>query len=100
MKYTSEKLEEISYALEGESVNLTYRVLLESMYFSPGVNIREEENKTYLDIVRCKVAGTCDVQYVSHFNEDGSQSVTIKAPIDPSAVWVEGENGNKLITDY
>lgn len=73
---------------------------MESVYYSPGVNLRQEGGYTYLDIVRCKIDDQCPVQFASEYQEDGSQKVTVRSDVDAAHIFVEGETEAKSLSDF
>lgn len=47
------------------TLRLSYRVLLETAWFSPGANIRREGQDCILSIVRCRIGERCAVDVAS-----------------------------------
>lgn len=98
MIYAAEKIKALSYDKDGSKLDLNYKVLMESMYFSPGVNLRTEEGKVYLDIVRCKLNEECPTQFKSEYLEDGSQKVQVETNHDVSEIYIYGSEEIKPIS--
>jgi hypothetical protein len=61
MDYKITDILDISYTITDKEVELSYTPLMESLYYSPGVDLLESDGVTVILIRRCNINSKCDV---------------------------------------
>ncbi len=66
-----------------DRLEINYRPLSESLYFSPGISLREHADHIEVMFVRCAIKDKCTVSHAAQSNADGVLSVVIPLPTLP-----------------
>jgi len=98
MKYDVIDIDSLSYEASEGALKLKYKVLMESLYFSPGINLREEGGKVYLDIVRCRIDDKCAVDFDAEYDDEGASLVTLSTDVSVDDMYVSGAKEETALT--
>ncbi len=60
-----------------KTTEIVYKPMLESMYYSPGANHRQENGRTKVTLVRCKIDKKCPVDVVAKNAGQGQWKIII-----------------------
>jgi len=61
MSYETNNIFNISYIIDDTKLNLTYSPLMETLYYSPGIDIIENDNELIIIIRKCDYDEKCEV---------------------------------------
>lgn len=92
--YNAHEITLASATIEAESLNISYRTPLESLYFSPGIKVETVAGNTTLTIVRCNINSQCDTDVKAALNQGVySATVTMANASDLNSVFIADTNG-------
>jgi hypothetical protein len=92
-QYKQSEVEVVSVkTVENGDVHITYRPRLESLYYSPGVNVEVRDGRAKLSFIRCQIADKCKVAYPATNAEQAGKIVKLPGGIKAiDAVFSDGE---------
>jgi hypothetical protein len=82
--YRLDQINMLTAAQRGaDRLEISYRPLSESLYFSPGISLREHSDHLEVMFVRCPIKDKCSVSHAAQSGADGVLSVLIPLPTLP-----------------
>jgi hypothetical protein len=94
--YSPDQLTEISVeSVSEDTVKIVFNTMLETLYYCPGLNVSEKDNKILLDFIRCSIKEKCPVTHEAQQGEGGSYFVLVKN--DGNPILIQYKNGEKKI---
>ncbi|MBR9827793.1 MAG: hypothetical protein GYB41_03985 [Oceanospirillales bacterium] len=91
IKYDLSQLNNFSYTKKDKSIHIKYQPTLESLYFSPGINIHIENEKIILEVLRCNVNKECKPDLKSEYDDQGYANVVITQNYDTGKIFISGD---------
>ncbi len=80
--YAKEDIEIISASAGlGNTTEVTYRPILDTIYFCPGATVKVAAERTKVSFVRCALKEKCAVDASAERLSDGKWKITILAPL-------------------
>ncbi|WP_282178276.1 hypothetical protein [Vibrio nereis] len=86
--YDVSDISELSYELAEDSLSVSYSLVLETLYYSPGVNIKIKGNDIIIDIIRCNVNDECSVDILTTMSNSNKKIVIVREKVKPSRVYI------------
>jgi len=91
-QYNAQDISVEALSVDAATMKINYRVPLESLYFSPGINVAMEEGKTVLTFVRCNINDQCKANSKAQFSQGLYQAeLTVLNSLNLSEVYVTDE---------
>jgi hypothetical protein len=78
--YTQDQLQNKKIESIDGGYRVTFTPMLETLYYSPGIDIVAEGNTHRIKVVRCKIKQTCEVDYKAVYTPERSLEVTLQFP--------------------
>lgn len=76
---------------------LSFRIPMESLFFSPGLRVQKKTDGDYYSVVRCRVGASCDVDLRAPENATG-EVVEIKLPSKSAEkVFLSGKTSSRRL---
>ncbi len=76
MNYTTDQLTDVFYHIKGNTVSLRYSALMESLYYSPGVDVDVHDDYALIYVKRCNIKSECKAEFDA--TQDSAQKVQIE----------------------
>jgi hypothetical protein len=92
-RYPAEKVQIESTTREGDEVRIVYRVPLESVFFSPGVQTTRVDADTVVVVARCGIKDTCPV---AHKAVPVGSAYEVRLPLPPGGLFLDTPGGVRL----
>lgn len=86
--YDVSDISELSYELAEDSLSVSYSLVLETLYYSPGVNIKIKGNDIIIDIIRCYVNDECSVDILTTMSNSNKKIIIVREKVKPSRVYI------------
>lgn len=78
--------------LSSGSTEILFRPILDSLYYCPGVSIRQDSSRQKISFVRCGIKEKCDVDAVAEKMDQGKLKVVVPSvPESIDMVFRDGE---------
>jgi len=90
MEYNSDKITIVSVEQNANKVKVSYRTIMETLYFCPGVLVKETAKNISVVFVRCGIKDECPVTLKAQQGEDGIDIVEIENKVLPIFLVYEG----------
>lgn len=82
--YRLDQISMLTAAKRGaDRLEISYRPLSESLYFSPGISLRQRADHLEVMFVRCPIKDKCAVSHAAQRGAEGVLSVSIPLPTVP-----------------
>ena len=88
MSYRVDDLSDIKFEVEGGYIKLSYRPILETLYYSPGINYSVSGEHLVIDVVRCHINDECEVDEKSSQEDMNVVSIKIEKVSDPNKIFI------------
>ena len=95
MEYNSDKITIVSVEQNENKVKISYRAIMETLYFCPGVLVNETADNIEISFVRCGIKSECPVTLKAQQGEEGIDVIEIDNKGLPIIMVYEGGK-NKL----
>lgn len=77
--YKSDQINFINIdAIDKKTVRITYSPMLETLYFSPGLNVKEASDMIQLSFIRCPIKEKCKVTHIIQPNSNGNYIIEVE----------------------
>jgi len=88
MYYDISDISELSYELADDSLAISYSLPLETLYYSPGIDLKVNGDDVIINIVRCSINDKCSVDLVTTRSDDNRQVASVRKQVEPSRVYI------------
>ena len=92
-RYPAEKVQIESTTREGDELRIVYRVPLESVFFSPGVQAKRVDTNTVVVVARCGIKDTCPV---THKAVPVGGAYEVRLPLPAGEIFLDEPGGVRL----
>jgi len=94
MSYEASDISNISYNIDEKKLVLTYSPLLETLYYSPGIDLLVSENALIVKVIRCKIKSLCEVDIKAKPELGFTNNITInlKKSYTASQIFINEPN--------
>jgi len=88
MHYETSDISELSYRIEGGTLSVAYSLPLDTLYYSPGVDVSDSSNDTLIRIKKCSVDKKCTVGIPTNQIDGNKAMFILNTTRDPSKIYV------------
>ncbi|MGF1725672.1 hypothetical protein [Photobacterium nomapromontoriensis] len=88
MRYEITDITDVTYTTDGKGLTLSYTLPLETLYYSPGVDVSDSADGTLLIIRKCSINNKCEVDIQSEHAEASREVLVLDTQEDPSRIYV------------
>ncbi len=90
VEYPANKVKIAELKTTGRELSLVYVTELESLYFSPGINVEENRGKVVLHIMKCSIYRKCKTDFPAEISKGGfSARVQFRNDFSVEDVYIE-----------
>lgn len=87
MHYEISDITDVTYTLDGKLLTLSYILPLETLYYSPGVDISINKNDILLTVKRCNINDKCKVDVTSEHSNGNREIIKLEIKKSTSNVY-------------
>lgn len=97
MDYKATDISDINYKITRNEIELNYSPIMESLYYSPGVNLLENEGEIIIQIKRCNINSQCDVDVKAEQGAVNKVKFELKQEYSASQIYINEKNNNSSL---
>jgi len=99
MNYSTTQLSGLNYTIAGNNIELRYTPLMESLYYSPGVDVQQGDDFVIISIRRCNINDKCGVTVAT--NQTAAEHVValnFEQAYSPAQIFINSKNESNSLS--
>jgi hypothetical protein len=99
MNYSMTELSELNYTIAENNIELRYTPPMESLYYSPGVDVQQGDDFVIISIKRCNINDKCDVTIAT--NQTAAEHVValnFEQEYSPAQIFINNKNESNSLS--
>ncbi|MBA6410892.1 MULTISPECIES: hypothetical protein [unclassified Pseudoalteromonas] len=97
MDYKISDISDITYKITDKEVELSYTPLMESLYYSPGVDLLEDNGEIVIHIRRCNINSKCEVDAQAEQGSSNKVKFELKQNYLASQIYLNEKNNTNSL---
>jgi len=90
--YSLANLSELNYTIVENKIELRYTPLMESLYYSPGVDVEQGDDFVIISIKRCNINDNCDVDVSTDQAAEHVIELSFEREYSPEKIFINSKN--------
>jgi len=97
MNYKTTDISDISYKITENELELNYTPMMESLYYSPGIDLLESEGEIIIHIRRCSIKSKCEVDAKAEQGAVNKVKFELKQGYLASQIFINEKDNNSSL---
>lgn len=99
MNYSIAELSELGYTITENKIELRYTPLMESLYYSPGVDIQQADDFVIISIKRCNINDDCAVDVLVEQSAEQVVELNFERKYNPEQIFINSKNESNSLSN-
>jgi hypothetical protein len=99
MNYSLAELSALNYTITENKIELRYTPLMESLYYSPGVDIQQADDFVIISIKRCNINDDCAVDVSVEQAAEHVVELSFEREYSPDKIFINSKNESNSLSN-